>query len=97
MTVSSSWLIYLSPFCLPAPKAAKNTKYKIPISISLEVDKLYQHETGIRITDVDREKHTVCLIVNGSYVEAVFTPNANPDVFDNVKQILIKSMLANAG
>lgn len=65
--------------------------------ISLEVVKLYQKETGIRITDVDREKHTVCLIVNGSYVEAVFTPNANPDVFDNVKQILIKSMLANAG
>ena len=51
----------------------------------------------MRITDVDREKHTVRLIVNGSYVEAVFTPNANPDVFDNVKQILIKSMLANAG
>ena len=58
---------------------------------------MYQHETGIRITDVDREKHTVRLIVNGSYVEAVFTPYANPDVFDNVKQILIKSMLANAG
>lgn len=58
---------------------------------------MYQHETGIRITDVDREKHTVRLIVNGSHVEAVFTPNANPDVFDNVKQILIKSMLANAG
>ena len=48
---------------------------------------MYQHETGIRITDVDREKHTVRLIVNGSYVEAVFTPNANPDVFDNVKQM----------
>ena len=48
---------------------------------------MYQHETGIRITDVDREKHTVRLIVNGSYVEAVFTPNANPDVFDNAKQM----------
>ncbi len=58
---------------------------------------MYQNETGIRITDVDREKHTVCLIVNGSYVEAVFTPNANPDVFENVKQILIKSLLTNLG
>ncbi len=58
---------------------------------------MYQNEPGIRITDVDREKHTVCLIVNGSYVEAVFTPNANPDVFDNVKQILIKSLLTNSG
>ena len=58
---------------------------------------MYQHQTGIKITDVDREKHTVRLIVNGSYVEAVFTPNANPDVFDNVKQILINSMLTKAG
>ncbi len=58
---------------------------------------MYQNETGIRITDVDREKHTVCLIVNGSYVEAVFTPNANPNVFENVKQILIKSLLTNLG
>lgn len=58
---------------------------------------MYQHETGIKITDVDREKHTVRLIVNGSYVEAVFTPNANPDVFDNVKQILINTMLTKAG
>ena len=58
---------------------------------------MYQHETGIKITDVDREKHTVRLIVNGSYVEAVFTPNANPNVFDNVKQILINSMLTKAG
>lgn len=54
---------------------------------------MYQEQTGIKITDVDREKHTVRLIVNGSCVEAVFSPQNNPNVFDDVKQILICSML----
>lgn len=51
------------------------------------------NHTGLTIADVDKENNTVRLIVNGSYVEAVFSLKANPDVFDNVKQILIKSML----
>lgn len=54
---------------------------------------MYQNHTGITITDVDREKRMVRLIVNGSYVEAVFTEKPNPDVFDNVKQVLIASVL----
>ena len=58
---------------------------------------MYQHHTGITITDVDREKHTVKLIVNGSIVEAVFSPNENPEVFDNVKHILINTMFQKAG
>ena len=53
---------------------------------------MYQNHTGITITDVDREKNTVHLIVNGSIVEAVFSHEANPEVFDNVKHILINSM-----
>lgn len=57
---------------------------------------MYQN-TGIRITDVDREKHTAHLIVNGSMVEAVFAPQENPEVFDNVKQILITAMMKNSG
>jgi len=60
---------------------------------TLEVSKLNLDHTGLTIADVDKENNTVRLIVNGSYVEAVFSPKANPDVFDNVKQILIKSML----
>ena len=58
---------------------------------------MYQQPTGIRITDINREKHTVHLIVNGSIVEAVFSPTANPDVFDNVKHILINSMFGKTG
>lgn len=58
---------------------------------------MYQPNTGIRITDVDREKHTVRLIVGGSYVEAVFAPKDNPDTFDNIKQILINTMLHKTG
>lgn len=54
-----------------------------------------QNQTGIKITDVDREKHTVHLIVNGSCVEAVFSLNDNPNVFDDIKQILISTMIKN--
>ena len=58
---------------------------------------MYQNHTGITITDVDREKNTVHLIVNGSIVEAVFSSEANPEVFDNIKQILINSMFQKVG
>ena len=57
---------------------------------------MYQNHTGITITDVDREKNTVHLIVNGSIVEAVFSTESNPEVFDNVKHILINSMFQKA-
>lgn len=49
--------------------------------------------TGLTIADVDKENNTVRLIVNGSYVEAIFSSKSNPDAFDNIKQILLKSML----
>ena len=58
---------------------------------------MYQNHTGITITDVDREKNTVHLIVNGSIVEAVFSTEANPEVFDKVKHILINTMFQKAG
>lgn len=58
---------------------------------------MYQNHTGITVTDIDRENHTVHLIVNGSPVEAVFTPKDNPNVFDNVKHILLNSMFTKAG
>ena len=57
---------------------------------------MYQNHTGITITDIDREKNTVRLIVNGSIVEAVFSKNDNPEVFDSVKHILINSMFQKA-
>ena len=57
---------------------------------------MYQHHIGITITDVDREKNTVHLVVNGSIVEAVFSTDANPEVIDNVKHILINSMFQKA-
>lgn len=57
---------------------------------------MYQSHTGITITDVDREKNTIHLIVNGSIVEAVFSTEANPEVFDNIKRILINSMFQKA-
>lgn len=58
---------------------------------------MYQNHTGITITDIDREKNTVHLIVNGSIVEAVFSSEVNPEVFDNVKHILINTMFQKAG
>ena len=57
---------------------------------------MYQNHNGIIITDVDREKNTVHLIVNGSIVEAVFSSEANPEVFDNIRHILINSMFQKA-
>ena len=58
---------------------------------------MYQTHTGITITDVDSEKNTVHLIVNGIIVEAVFSSEANPKVFDNIKHILINSMFQKVG
>lgn len=63
------------------------------IYIYQEDHKLYQNRTGITITDVDRKNNTVRLIVNGSYVEAIFSEKSNPEVFDQVKQILIGTII----
>lgn len=50
-------------------------------------------EMGFRVSSVDRNNHTVHMMVNGCPVTAVCTPNHHPEVYEQVKSLLIGSIV----
>lgn len=52
-----------------------------------------QTNTGITVSSIDRENHTVYLTVNGHRVTAICSPQNNPEIYEKVKTILIGAAL----
>lgn len=52
-------------------------------------------EEAIRISRVDHDKHIVYMTVNGHPVTALCTSESDPDVYSNVKSILVNSVSNN--
>ena len=50
-------------------------------------------EIGFRVSSVDRNNHTVHMMVNGCPVTAVCTPTHHPEVYEQVKSLLIGSIV----
>ena len=50
-------------------------------------------QNGFSISDVDRENHTIHLLVNGCPVTAICTPNDNAEIYEDIKTILVGSIL----
>ena len=50
-------------------------------------------ELGFQVSSVNRQNHTIQMIVNGSPVTAVCTPQSNPDVYHQVKSLLINTIV----
>lgn len=49
------------------------------------------------IAEVDKENHTVLLVVNGHPVIAECTPEPNTDVYGDIKRILISAVAQQGG
>lgn len=56
---------------------------------------MIQEYDAIRISRVDHDKHIVYMTVNGHPVTAVCTSESDPDVYSNVKRILVNSVSKN--
>lgn len=52
-----------------------------------------QTSTGMIVSSIDRESHTIYLTVNGCRVTAICSPQNNPEVYEKVKTILIGAVL----
>ena len=50
-------------------------------------------ENSLQILSVDRNAHTVHVKINGMNVTAVCREHSNPDVYESVKGILIRSAI----
>lgn len=52
-----------------------------------------QTNTGMTVSSIDREAHTIYLTVNGCHVTAICSPQSNPEIYEKVKTILIGAAL----
>lgn len=52
-----------------------------------------QTNTGVTVSSIDREAHTIYLTVNGCRVTAICSPQNNPEIYEKVKTILIGAAL----
>ena len=52
-------------------------------------------QSNVRISRVDRDHNTVFMTVNGCSVTAICSEAGNPDVYSNVKRILVNSVSKN--
>ena len=50
-------------------------------------------DVGFQVSSVNRQKHTIHMIVNGAAVTAVCTPQNNPEVYHQVKSMLINTIV----
>ena len=50
-------------------------------------------EMGFRVSSVNRQNHTIHMIVNGAAVTAVCAPHNNPEVYHQVKSMLINTIV----
>ena len=50
-------------------------------------------EMRFRVSSVDRNNHTVHMTVNGCSVTAVCTSNHHPEVYEQVKSLLVGSIV----
>lgn len=46
----------------------------------------------MQISRVDRDNNTVHMMVNGCPVTAICSPESDPNVYENVKKILVNSV-----
>ena len=49
--------------------------------------------TGLIISSVDRENHTIHLVVNGCMVTAICAPDDNTNIYEELKTILVGSVI----
>ena len=50
-------------------------------------------EMGFQVSSVNRQNHTIQMIVNGAAVTAVCAPHHNPEVYHQVKSMLINTIV----
>ena len=50
-------------------------------------------EMGFQVSSVNRQNHTIQMIVNGAAVTAVCAPQNNPEVYHQVKSMLINTIV----
>ena len=50
-------------------------------------------EMGFQVSSVNRQNHTIQMIVNGAAVTAVCAPHNNPEVYHQVKSMLINTIV----
>ena len=50
-------------------------------------------EMGFQVSSVNRQNHTIHMIVNGAAVTAVCAPHNNPEVYHQVKSMLINTIV----
>lgn len=56
---------------------------------------MYQYNPNMQVSHVDRDNHTVYMTVNGCPVTAICSPESDPDIYENVKNILVNSVSKN--
>ena len=56
-------------------------------------DKSKDHCDAVRIIDIDEAENTVHATVNGCNVTVICRKQANPDIYDRVKDILIGTVI----
>lgn len=49
--------------------------------------------TDLTVSSVDRENHTIHLVVNGCLVTAICAPDDNMNIYEELKTILIGSVI----
>ena len=47
----------------------------------------------ITISSIDRERHIINMIVKGCPVTAICSPQSNPDIYEQIKMILVDTIL----
>lgn len=50
-------------------------------------------EMGFQVSSVNRQNHTIQMIVNGAAVTVVCAPHNNPEVYHQVKSMLINTIV----
>ena len=50
-------------------------------------------ELGFQVSSVNRQNHTIQMIVNGAAVTAICAPQSNPEVYHQVKSMLINTIV----
>lgn len=55
--------------------------------------KRYSCISSLEISNVDKDKNTINMTVNGYHVTAVFQPEANAEVYETIRKILINQLL----
>ena len=47
----------------------------------------------VTISSVDREQHIINMVVKGCPVTAICSPQSNPDIYEQIKTILVGAVL----